>query len=217
MVAVSARIEGRGFGTTLADVKRVLAQPGLLPPGVYYTLGGLYKQQQIAFRGLAMVFAAAIALVFLALLFLYERFRVALAIMTAPLLAASAVFFGLWITGMTLNITALMGLTMIIGIVTEVGVFYFSELTLLRGEGVPFGEALIRAGENRLRPIAMTTLAAMLALAPLALGIGQGSSMQQPLAIAIIAGLMVQMPLVLLMVPVVYALLVRRRDATEPD
>ena len=217
MVAVSARIEGRGFGTTLADVKRVLAQPGLLPPGVYYTLGGLYKQQQIAFRGLAMVFAAAIALVFLALLFLYERFRVALAIMTAPLLAASAVFFGLWITGQTLNITALMGLTMIVGIVTEVGVFYFSELTLLRGEGVPFDEALIRAGENRLRPIAMTTLAAMLALAPLALGIGQGSSMQQPLAIAIIAGLMVQMPLVLLMVPVVYALLARRRGATEPD
>ena len=217
MVAISARIEGRGFGTTLADVKRVLAQPGLLPPGVYYTLGGLYKQQQIAFRGLTMVFAAAIALVFLALLFLYERFRIALAIMTAPLLAASAVFFGLWITGQTLNITALMGLTMIVGIVTEVGVFYFSELALLRREGVPFGEALIRAGENRLRPIAMTTLAAMLALAPLALGIGQGSSMQQPLAIAIIAGLMVQMPLVLLMVPVVYALLVRRRGAAGPD
>ncbi|MDE1899560.1 MAG: efflux RND transporter permease subunit [Xanthomonadaceae bacterium] len=217
MVAVSARIEGRGFGTTLADVQRVLAQPGLLPAGVYYTLGGLYKQQQIAFRGLAMVFAAAIALVFLALLFLYERFRVALAIMTAPLLAASAVFFGLWITGQTLNITALMGLTMIIGIVTEVGVFYFSELTLLRAEGVAFGEALIRAGENRLRPIAMTTLAAMLALAPLALGIGQGSSMQQPLAIAIIAGLMVQMPLVLLMVPVVYALLARNESATAPD
>jgi len=217
MVAVSARIEGRGFGTTLADVKRALAQPGLLPPGVYYTLGGLYKQQQIAFRGLAMVFAAAIALVFLALLFLYERFRIALAIMTAPLLAASAVFFGLWITGQTLNITALMGLTMIVGIVTEVGVFYFSELILLRGEGVPFGEALIQAGENRLRPIAMTTLAAMLALAPLALGIGQGSAMQQPLAIAIIAGLAVQMPLVLLMVPVAFALLTRRRDATEPD
>ncbi len=217
MVAVSARIEGRGFGTTLADVRRVLAQPGLLPRGVYYTLGGLYQQQQIAFRGLAMVFAAAIALVFLALLFLYERFRVALAIMTAPLLAASAVFFGLWVTGQTLNITALMGLTMIVGIVTEVGVFYFSELALLRGEGVPFGEALIQAGENRLRPIAMTTLAAMLALAPLALGIGQGSAMQQPLAIAIIAGLAVQMPLVLLMVPVVYALLARKESATAPN
>ena len=209
MVAVSARIEGRGFGNTLGDVKRVLARPGLLPPGVYYTLGGLYQQQQIAFRGLAMVFGAATALVFLALLFLYERFRVALAIMAAPLLAASAVFFGLWITGQALNITALMGLTMILGIVTEVGVFYFSELQLLRGEGVVFGEALIQAGANRLRPIAMTTLAAALALLPLALGIGQGSAMQQPLAIAIIAGLAVQMPLVLVLVPVLYAQMAR--------
>lgn len=213
MVAVSARIEGRGFGNALADVKRVLAQPGLLPPGVYYTLGGLYQQQQIAFRGLAMVFGAATALVFLALLFLYERFRVALAIMAAPLLAASAVFFGLWITGQTLNITALMGLTMILGIVTEVGVFYFSELQLLRGEGMALREALIQAGANRLRPIAMTTLAAALALLPLALGIGQGSAMQQPLAIAIIAGLAVQMPLVLVLVPVLYALLARREVA----
>ncbi|MDE3141682.1 MAG: efflux RND transporter permease subunit [Pseudomonadota bacterium] len=210
MVAVSARIEGRGFGNALADVKRVLARPGLLPRGVYYTLGGLYQQQQIAFRGLAMVFGAATALVFLALLFLYERFRVALAIMAAPLLAASAVFFGLWISGQTLNITALMGLTMILGIVTEVGVFYFSELQLLRSEGMAFGEAIIQAGVNRLRPIAMTTLAAALALLPLALGIGQGSAMQQPLAIAIIAGLAVQMPLVLVLVPVLYALLARR-------
>ena len=213
MVAVSARIQGRGFGGALADVRNVLARPGLLPPGVYYTLGGLYQQQQIAFRGLAMVFAAAAALVFLALLFMYERFRVALSIMSASLLAASAVFFGLWITGQTLNITALMGLTMILGIVTEVGVFYFSELQLLRGEGVAFREALIRAGENRLRPIAMTTLAAALALLPLALGIGQGSAMQQPLAIAIIAGLAVQMPLVLVLVPVLYAQLTRRSAA----
>ena len=92
---------------------------------------------------------------------------------------------------------------------TEVGVFYFSELQLLRGEGVVFGEALIQAGANRLRPIAMTTLAAALALLPLALGIGQGSAMQQPLAIAIIAGLAVQMPLVLVLVPVLYAQMAR--------
>jgi CzcA family heavy metal efflux pump len=214
MVAVSARIEGRGYGTTLADVRRVLTQPGLLPKGVYFTLGGLYQQQQIAFRGLAMVFAAAAALVFLTLLFIYSRLSVAISIMLGSLLGASAVFFGLWISGQTLNITALMGLTMILGIVTEVGVFYFSEFDLLREQSVPFGEAIIQAGENRLRPIAMTTLAAMLALAPLALGIGQGSAMQQPLAVAIIAGLAVQMPLVLVGVPVIYSVLRRRSKAS---
>ncbi|MEJ2060610.1 MAG: efflux RND transporter permease subunit, partial [Gammaproteobacteria bacterium] len=208
VVEVSARIEGRGFGAAIADVKQALARPGLLPKGVYYTLGGLYRQQQIAFHALTLVFVAAAALVFLALLFIYERFRIALAIMTAPLLAVSAVFLGLWVSGQTLNITALMGMTMIIGIVTEVAVFYFSELVILAPQ-LPPAQAIVEAGVNRMRPIAMTTLAAILALLPLGLGIGQGSAMQQPLAIAIIAGLAVQMPLVLIVMPVVFARLLR--------
>lgn len=210
MVAVSARIEGRGYGGAIAQVRQALAAPGLLPKHVYYTLGGLYKQQQIAFHALGLVFAAAAALLFLALLFQYERFRVALAIISAPLLAVSGVFVGLWIGGQTLNITALMGMTMILGIVTEVAIFYFSELVLLSAS-LPPAEALIEAGVNRLRPIAMTTLAAILALLPLALGIGQGSAMQQPLAVAIIAGLVVQMPLVLIAVPVIFRRVLRAR------
>ncbi|MGD8380218.1 MAG: efflux RND transporter permease subunit [Gammaproteobacteria bacterium] len=203
MVAVTARISGRDLGSTIRDVKAVLAQKGLLPQGVYVRLGGLYRQQQIAFRGLTAVFAAAIALVFTLLLFLYESFRVALSIMVAPLLAAAAVFIGLWLTGTELNITSMMGLTMIIGIVTEVGIFYFSEYVDLI-EHMPPDQALIEAGANRLRPIALTTLAAILALLPLALGLGQGAAMQQPLAIAIISGLVVQVALVLVAVPVLY-------------
>ena len=209
MVAVTGRISGRSLGKTIADVKAALNGQGLLPQGVYYELGGLYKQQQIAFHGLIQVFGAAVALVFTLLLFLYERFRVALAIMACPLLAALAVFIGLWITGVELNITAMMGMTMVIGIVTEVAIFYFSELTVLQ-PGRPDAATLIRAGRNRMRPIAMTTLAFILALLPLAFALGRGSAMQQPLAIAIISGLVVQMPLVLLMMPVVYSLLIRR-------
>ena len=103
---------------------------------MYYELGGLYQQQQIAFKGLLTVFGAAIALVFGLLLFLYERFRVALAVMAMPLLAAGAVFIGLWLTGIELNISAMMGMTMIIGIVTEVAIFYVSELQgLVRDDG----------------------------------------------------------------------------------
>lgn len=205
MVAVSARISGRDLGSTLREVKQVLGRPGLLPATMYYALGGLYKQQQIAFKGLIGVMIAAVLLVFLLLLFLYERFRIALAVMASPLLALPAVFIGLWLTGTELNITAMMGMTMVVGIVTEVAIFYFSEYQLLLGEGMAPREALGRAGSNRMRPIAMTTLAAILALLPLALGIGQGSAMQQPLAIAIIAGLLVQMPLVLLVMPVLFA------------
>jgi CzcA family heavy metal efflux pump len=212
MVAVTARIDGRDLGSTVADVQKALGESGLLPSSVYYELGGLYQQQQIAFKGLMTVFGAAVALVFGLLLFLYERFRVALAVMAMPLLAAGAVFVGLWITHIELNISAMMGMTMIIGIVTEVAIFYVSELQgLVRDDGMAFDRALVEAGRNRLRPIAMTTIAAILALLPLAFALGQGSAMQQPLAIAIISGLVVQLPLVLLLLPVLLRILMRAR------
>ncbi|MGA9854356.1 MAG: efflux RND transporter permease subunit [Gammaproteobacteria bacterium] len=208
MFAVTARISDRDLGSTIAAVKQVLATPGLIPKNVEVQLGGLYKQQQIAFRGLAIVFAAAVALIFVLLLFLYERFRVVLSIMSAPLMAAAMVFTALWITGIELNITAMMGLTMIIGIVTEVAIFYFSEFVELKN-AESFERALVEAGLNRMRPIALTTLTTILALLPLALDIGRGAAMQQPLAVAIIAGETVQLPLVLIVMPVIYYLLMR--------
>jgi len=213
MVAVTARIVGRDLGSTVADVKQVLAKPGLLPPGMYHELGGLYAQQQIAFHDLSIVMLAAIALVFALLLFLYESFRVALSIMAAPLLAMAAVFVGLWVTGIELNISAMMGMTMIVGIVTELAIFYFTEMTDAE-QRMPLHEALRYAGHHRMRPIMMSTLAAILTLLPLALAIGEGSQMQQPLAVAIIAGMLVQVPLVLLVMPVIYAVL--RKSRREP-
>ncbi len=205
MASVTGRIEGRDLGSTARDVQAVMDQPGMLPPGVYYTLGGLYKQQQLAFKGLTLVFAGAVALVFLLLLFLYERFQVAFAIMLIPLMAMAAVFIGLYITRTELNITAIMGMTMIVGMVTEIAIFYFSEYQEIEGD-MDHLDALIAAGKNRMRPITMTTLAAILTLLPLALAIGRGSQMQQPLAIAIISGLIVALPLVLLVMPVLYNL-----------
>jgi len=204
MVAVTGRISGRDMGSTIADVKTALARPGLLPAGVYYELGGLYQQQQIAFRGLLGVFVAALALVFLLLLFMYEDMAAALAILASPLLAMSAVFTGLWLTGIELNITAMMGMTMIVGIVTEVSIFYFSEYHDLLRQGLERDRALVEAGSNRMRPIVMTTLAAILALLPLALAWAPGAAMQQPLAVAIICGLLVQVPLVVIVMPVLY-------------
>lgn len=212
MVAVTGRISGRGMGATVDDVKTMLAKPGLLPKGMYYELGGLYQQQQEAFRGLTVVLLAAIALVFALLLFLYESFRVALAILAMPLLAIGAVFIGLWITGIELNISAMMGMTMIVGIVTEVAIFYFSELEDTR-RTMPLHDALLAAARFRTRPILMSTLAAILTLTPLALAWGTGAQMQQPLAVAIIAGMLVQVPLVLLVMPVFYAALMRRHRA----
>jgi len=209
MIAVTARLEERDLGSAAADVTRMLNQPNFLPQSIRYEMGGLYQQQQIAFRGLALVFAAAAGAVFALLLFLYERFSVAISILIMPLLAVCAVFVGLWLTGIELNVTAMMGMTMIIGIVTEVAIFLFSEFDDLSSRGMLTLDALIGAGRNRMRPIVMTTIAAILTLLPLALAIGQGAAMQQPLAIAIISGLVVQLPLVLLVMPALYLVIGR--------
>jgi CzcA family heavy metal efflux pump len=214
MVAVTARISGRDLGSVIGDVQQMMARPGTLPLDTYYQLGGLYEQQQIAFHGLMAVFAAAAALVFLLLLFMYESFRLALSILVTALLAVSAVFIGLWLTHIELNISAMMGMTMIIGMATEVAIFYYSEQQELT-EHLPREQALLQAGLNRMRPIAMTTLAAILTLLPLAFALGRGSEMQQPLAIAIISGLVVQLPLVLLLMPVLFHLMRKREAPTK--
>jgi CzcA family heavy metal efflux pump len=216
MDAVTARVDGRDTGSAAKDVDGVVGKPGFLPAGVTYEMGGLFAEQQAAFRGMALVFAAAVAAVFVLLLVIYESFRTAFTILLMPLAAASAVAIGLWLVGVELNIMALMGTTMILGIATEVAIFYFTEYEALVEEGMDPEQALVEAGVNRLRPIAMTTLAAILALAPLALALGGSASMERPLAIAIISGLIAQGPLVLLAMPAIYKLLGGARSSERP-
>ncbi len=212
MIAVTGRISGRDLGSAVAEVKGVLASPGLMPKEVYFSLGGLYEQQRIAFAGLVAVFLAAVALVFFLLLFLFERFRPALCVLITALMALSAVFIGLWVTHTELNISSMMGMTMVLGIVTEVAIFLVWEF-LTAPAGLDTRAALIEAGQHRMRAITMSTIAAILALSPLALGLGQGSAMQRPLAIAIISGMAFQLPLVFLVMPVLFVVLRVRRNS----
>ncbi|MDE2356249.1 MAG: efflux RND transporter permease subunit, partial [Alphaproteobacteria bacterium] len=207
MEPVTARVEGRDTGSAAKEIIGLLHKPGVLPAGITYKLGGLYAQQIEAFRGMAVVFVGAVGALFVLLLFLFENFRIAAAILAAPLLSVTAVAIGLLVTGVELNIMALMGATMILGITTEVAIFYFTEFDALLLEGMDRVEALVTAGANRLRPIAMTTLAAILALIPLALALGAGAAMEQPLAIAIIAGLLAQGPIVLWVMPALFRLI----------
>jgi multidrug efflux pump subunit AcrB len=208
-LSVTARIEKRDLGSTIADVEKELEKPGLIPAGVHYQFGGLFKQQQIAFGGLAKVFAAALVAEMILLVFLYESFWLPVIIIASSLLSTTAVFMILWATGVELNITALMGMTMIIGISTEMAIFYVSEYTELAHHMAPH-DALREASKNRLRPITMTTLAAIFTLMPLAFAWGPGSGIQQPLALSIIAGLLLQFPTVLLAMPVLISFTVRR-------
>ncbi|HTY50495.1 MAG TPA: efflux RND transporter permease subunit [Steroidobacteraceae bacterium] len=211
IVAVTAEIGGgHDLGSTIAAVRKALAAPGVMPPGVYYSIGGAYRQQQLALEGMIRVFSAAAIAEFLLLLFLYDRFWLALVIIGSALIASGAVFVGLWLTGTLFNITAMMGMVMVVGIGTEMAIFLASEYQALERE-MPPRVALQAAAMNRLRPITMSSLAMILALLPLGAAIsGSGDQMLQPLAIAIMAGVVVQLPMVLLVVPVVVGLTLGR-------
>lgn len=196
-LAVTARLEGRDLGSAMVDVRRTVASLNL-PADVRVDYGGLYAEQQKSFGDLALVFAAALLLTALLLTILYERTAWTAAAVLTILLSAAAVLVGLAVTGLELNISALMGLTMVIGMVTELIIFYLAELDpRRRAETV----ALQEAGRRRLRPIVMSALIAILTLAPLALGMSRGAGLQQPLATAIIFGLIAAVPLVLLFLP----------------
>jgi multidrug efflux pump subunit AcrB len=216
VVAVTAELTGsHDLGSTIAAVQKTLAAPGLLPQGVSYSLGGQYQQEQDAVHGMMRVFAAALVAEFILLLFLYERFWLPVIIIASSLVSTGAVFIGLWLTGVELNITAMMGMVMIIGISTEMAIFLVSEYRELE-RNLPPRQALQEAALNRLRPITMSTLAMILALVPLGAAIsGSGDQMLQPLAIAIIAGALVQLPLVLLAMPVVVGLTLRQAGAAS--
>ncbi len=216
VVPVTAELRGgHDLGSTVTAVRKVLQKPGLLPKGVYYTIGGQYEQQQMAAAGMIRVFAAAAIAELILLLFLYNRFLMPIVIIATAVVSSSAVFIGLWLTGIEFNITAMMGMVMIIGIGTEMAIFFASEYQTLE-QTMPQREALQTAAINRLRPILMSTFAMILALIPLGAAIsGSGDQMLQPLSIAIISGIIVQLPLVLLAVPVVIGLTVRRRAHPE--
>ncbi len=200
-VIVTARLENRDLGSAMAEVQRTVHKLKL-SHGVSVEYGGLYLEQQQSFRELTLVFLAAVLLIALVLMFLFESIAVVLSALLVTLGSSASVFVGLWLTGSELNLSSLMGLVMVVGVITEIAVFYFSEISDLK---TAKSADLIAAGAHRLRPILMTSSIAILTLVPLALGLGAGAAMQQPLAIAIISGLIAGVPLVLLVLPAVYA------------
>jgi multidrug efflux pump subunit AcrB len=206
-IAVTGRLEGRDLGSAMKEVRAAVT--GLhLPPSVRVDYGGLYAQQQQSFADLSIVFASALMLTALLLTILFGRLAWTAAALATILLSAAAVLCGLWIAGIELDISALMGLTMVVGMVTELVIFYLAELP--RDGALDFA-SLREAGTKRLRPIIMSALIAVLTLAPLALGLSRGAGLQRPLATAIIFGLVAAVPLVLLFLPAAIGVLASRR------
>jgi multidrug efflux pump subunit AcrB len=210
-IPVTARLEGKDLGTGMTEVQAAVDNLHLLPT-IRVDYGGLYAQQKQSFSDLTMVFLAALLLSALLLTLLFERWSYTIAVIATVLLSTTAVFFGLWLTGTELDISAMMGLTMVVGMLIELAIFFLAELP--SSETVTTA-SLIEAGRARLRPILMSALIAILTLLPLALGISRGAGLQTPLATAIIAGLLIGAPLILCFLPMlllVLARLERRRD-----
>ena len=204
-VAVTARLENRDLGSTMKDIKARVAKIHL-PPGMRLEYGGIYQTQQESFYNLLIVALAALLLVTLVLIFEFREFSVAASILIVTLLSLIGVTFALWITKMTINISSIVGMIMIIGIVAENAIFIIHYAKLPQCARLGLRKALIESARYRARPIIMTTLAAILALLPLAIAYGQGSQMQQPLAIAIIGGFSVASVMLFFALPVLYLL-----------
>jgi len=208
MTAVTGRLEGSDMGSAMRDVSEAM-QAVTLPAGVRYEFGGLYAEQQKSFHDLLTVFAAALVLVGLLLLFVFRDITQALSIILVVGLTVAGVLCALVITGTELNIAAMMGLTMVVGIIAELGVFYFAELP----DTVINHVHRIEAGRARLRPIFMSALIAILALAPLALKLGEGAALLAPMAVTIICGLLFGAPLVLIAAPIMHSALAHNGES----
>jgi multidrug efflux pump subunit AcrB len=207
-VAVTARLEGLDLGHGIAAVQKVIN--GLnLPSSIRVEYGGTYQTQQKSFHDLLLVLALAVVFVFLVLLFEFKNFSAPIAILTSAILSTSGVFFALFITGTTFNLASFMGLIMVIGIVAKNGILVLDADGKFRAAGFTAEESIIQAGRRRLRPIAMTALAAALGFLPLALAIGAGSQMLQPLAIAVIGGILIAIVLSLMVTPAIYYYMTR--------
>ena len=214
LVVVTGRLEGSDLGTGMAKVQQTVE--GLhLPKSVRVTYGGTYEEQQKSFRDLLKVLLLALALVFGVLLAEFRNFPAPIAILTSSVLSISGVILALLITHTTFNVASFMGLIMVIGIVAKNGILLLDADEKYRAEGASAAEAMMHAAQRRLRPIAMTAIAAVCGMLPLAFALGAGSQMLQPLAIAVIGGLAVSMVLSLVVTPVVYFLLTKNRKPQE--
>lgn len=207
-VTVTGRMEGVSLGTGIARVQSAIAKLHV-PSSIRVEYGGLYQEQQKSFHDLLIVLASAVVLVFIVLLIEFGDFAAPLAILASALLSTSGVFLALLVTNTTFNISSFMGLIMVIGIVAKNGILLLDADARFRASGSSPRQAIIEAGERRLRPILMTALATIAGMVPLSLALGAGSQMLQPLAIAVIGGLLASMVLSLIVTPAAHYLLTR--------
>jgi len=215
LVEVTGRLEGVDLGKGIQGVQKAVNDLHL-PPGIRIEYGGTYQEQQSSFHDLTLVLVLALLFLFIVLLFEFRTFSAPTAILASALLSTFGTFFALLITRTTFNVASFMGMIMVIGIVAKNGILLLDAENRFRALGSSLEEALVQAGRRRLRPIAMTALATVAGMLPLAFAIGAGSQMLQPLAISVIGGLLSSMILSLIFTPAIQFFLQSKQDRTPP-
>ncbi len=209
MGVVTARLENRDLGSVIKDLQKQIKSKISLPQGYHIAYGGSYAEQQQSFKELLMILITSSLLVFGVILFLFRDFRVSLLIVLLAVLGISGSYIALYVTHTPLNVGSYTGLVMIVGIIGENAIFtYLQFRNTVAQQGVD--DAIIYSISTRLRPKLMTALGAIIALMPLALGIGTGAQLHQPLAISVIGGFIVALPLLLIVLPAMLRLLYKK-------
>ena len=212
LVQVTGRFEGVDLGTGIAAVQKTVNNLHL-PSSIRVEYGGLYAEEQKSSSDMLMVLFLALLLLFAVLLFEFRTFAAPTAILAAALLSSFGGFLALLITKTSFNVASRMGMIMVIGIVAKNGILLLDAEHRFRELGFSAEEAMIHAGRRRLRPIAMTALATVAGMLPLAFGIGAGSAMLKPLAIAVVGGILSSMVLSLVFTPAIHFYLQPKKTA----
>lgn len=205
VVTVYADVASGGLAEAIVAVETALG--GLQPPAdVRVEVGGENEEMRRSFRDLTFAFALALLLVYMILAAQFESFVHPFTILMAVPLALVGAVLALALAGQGLNTMSLIGIVILVGIVVNDAIVKVDFINRARSRGSALREAILQAGEVRLRPIVMTTVTTVLGLLPMALGIGRGADLRAPMAVAVIGGLIVATALTLVVVPVVYSL-----------
>ena len=180
-----------------------------LPDGVKVSMGGIAEDMRESFSDMFVAIGVAMVLAYAVLVVTFRSFRNPLIIMVSMPLASIGALVGLLVTGHTLGVTGLMGVLMLVGIVLTNAVVLIAVVDQLRKDGVSSYEALVSGSQTRLRPILMTALTTMIAMVPMAFGVGEGVIMVAELAVVVIGGLFSSTLLTLLVIPVIYSMVYR--------
>ena len=203
---ISANLQGRDLGSVSRDIRAQL-QGLILPAGISVELGGQNEEMDKSFRSLQMAILLAVFLVYLVMAAQFESFLYPLIIMFTVPLALTGAIYGLYLAGLSVSVIAVIGAIMLAGIVVNNGIVLVDRINQLKRGGQELGLAVLQAGQERLRPILMTTSTTVLGLLPMALGLGEGAELRAPLAVTVISGLLLATVLTLVVVPVIYTLL----------